>query len=65
MSKSKWSDYFRTKITQKYLDGKDSFCYFADKYHIGRATIQKWVAVYKVHGIDAFICTPGNASYTS
>ena len=37
----------------------------ADKYHIGRATIQKWVAAYKVHGINAFICDPGNASYTS
>ena len=57
MSKSKWSDYFRTKITQKYLDGKDSFCYFADKYHIGRANIRKWVATYKAHGIDVFIRT--------
>ena len=64
MSKSKWSADFRTKVAQEYLDGKGSFYYLADKYHIGRATIQKWVAAYKVHGIDAFICAPGNASYT-
>ena len=37
----------------------------ADKYHIGRSTIQKWVAAYKAHGLDAFICGYGNASYTS
>ena len=65
MSKSKWSADFRAKVAQEYLDGKASFYYLADKYHIGRATIQKWVAAYKVHGIDAFICGPGNASYTS
>ena len=65
MSKSKWSADFRTKVAQEYLDGKGSFYYLADKYHIGRATIQKWVAAYKVHGINAFICDPGNASYTS
>ena len=65
MSKSKWSADFKTKVAQEYLDGKGSFYYLADKYHIGRATIQKWVAAYKVHGIDAFICGPGNASYTS
>ena len=65
MSKSKWSADFRTKVAQEYLDGKGSFYYLANKYHIGRATIQKWVTAYKVHGIDAFICAPGNASYTS
>ena len=65
MSKSKWSADFRTKVAQEYLDGKGSFYYLADKYHIGRATIQKWVAAYKVHGLDAFICGYGNASYTS
>ena len=65
MSKSKWSAEFRAKVSQEYLDGKGSAYYLADKYHIGRTTIQKWVAAYKVHGIDAFICGPGNASYTS
>ena len=41
MSKSKWSADFKTKVAQEYLDGKGSFYYLADKYYIGRATIQK------------------------
>lgn len=65
MQKSKWSTEFRAKVSQEYLDGKGSVQYLSIKYHIGRATIQKWVAAYKAHGTDAFICDPGNASYTS
>lgn len=65
MPKSKWSAEFRAKVSQEYLDGKGSAYYLANKYHIGRTTIQKWVAAYKAHGINAFIGGPGNASYTS
>lgn len=65
MSKSKWSAEFRAKVAQEYLDGKGSAYFLANKYHVGRTTIQKWVAAYKVHGIDAFVHNPGNASYTS
>ncbi len=64
MSKSKWSAKFRSMVSQEYLDGRGSYGFLADKYHIGRATIQKWVAAYKVHGIDAFISEVGNKSYT-
>ena len=64
MSKSKWSAEFRSMVSQEYLDGRGSYGFLADKYHIGKATIQKWVAAYKVHGIDAFISEVGNKSYT-
>ena len=64
MSKSKWSAEFRSMVSQEYLDGGGSYDFLADKYHIGRATIQKWVAAYKVHGIDAFISEVGNKGYT-
>ena len=64
MSKSKWSAEFRSMVSQEYLDGRGSYGSLADKYHIGRATIQKWVAAYKVHGINAFISEVGNKSYT-
>ena len=64
MSKSKWSAEFRAMVSQEYLDGRGSYDFLADKYHIGRATIQKWVAAYKVHGIDAFISEVGYKSYT-
>ena len=64
MSKSKWSAEFRSMVSQEYLDGSGSYSFLADKYHIGKATIHKWVAAYKVHGIDAFISEVGNKSYT-
>ena len=64
MSKSKWSAEFRSMVSQEYLDGKGSYGFLADKYHISKATIRKWVAAYKVHGIDAFISEVGNKSYT-
>lgn len=64
MSKSKWSAEFRSMVSKEYLDGKGSYGFLADKYHIGKATIQRWVAAYKVHGIDAFISEVGNKSYT-
>ena len=60
MSKSKWSAEFRSMVSQEYLDGRGSYGFLADKYHIGKATIQRWVAAYKVHGIDAFISEVGN-----
>ncbi len=64
MSKSKLSAEFRAMVSQEYLDGKGSYHFLANKYHIGYATIRKWVAAYKVHGIDAFISEVGNKSYT-
>ena len=64
MSKSKWSAEFRSMVSQEYLDGRGSYGFLAGKYHIGKATIQRWVAAYKVHGIDAFISEVGNKSYT-
>lgn len=64
MPKSKWSAEFRAQVSQEYLDGKGSVRAIANKYMIGRATLQKWVAAYRIHGIDAFIYSSGNASYT-
>ena len=64
MPKSKWSAEFKAMVSQEYLDGKGSYDFLANKYHIGYATIRKWVAAYKVHGIDAFISEVGNKSYT-
>jgi len=63
MSKSKWSAEFRVQASQEYLDGKGSAQFIANKYQIGKATLQKWVAAYRIHGIGAFTCSSGNASY--
>ena len=64
MSKSKYTSEFRAMVAQEYIDGTNSIRYLADKYHISRATIQKWVALFRAHGINAFITQPGNRSYT-
>ena len=63
MSKSKFSAEFRAMVSQEYLDGKGSYVFLANKYHIGYETIRRWVVAYKVHGIDAFISEVGNKSY--
>ena len=64
MSKSKYTSEFRAMVAQEYIDGTNSMRYLADKYYISRATIQKWVALFRAHGINAFITQPGNRSYT-
>ena len=64
MSKSKHTSEFRAMVAQEYIDGTNSMRYLADKYYISRATIQKWVALFRAHGINAFITQPGNRSYT-
>ena len=41
MSKSIYTPEFRAMVAQNYINGADSYYYLADKYHIGRTTIQK------------------------
>ncbi|MGL5820743.1 MAG: transposase, partial [Sarcina sp.] len=36
----------------------------SEKYNIGKSTIRKWVTVYRIHGINAFISSIGNKSYS-
>ena len=64
MAKSKWSPEFRATVSQEYLDGLGSFCSLAEKYHVGETTLKKWVAAYRIRGIEAFSTKIGNASYT-
>lgn len=65
MSKSPYTPEFRAKASQEYLDGVGSYNYIADKYDIGRKTLQQWVAKYRIYGIAAFVHKLGNASYSS
>lgn len=64
MSKSKYSPEFRAMVAQEYIDRSGSLHYLADKYQVGKSTIHKWVALFRVHGINAFVTQPGNKSYT-
>ena len=64
MSKSKYSPEFRAMVAQEYIDRSGSLHYLADKYQVGKSTIHKWAALFRVHGINAFVTQPGNKSYT-
>ena len=64
MPKSKYSPEFRAMVAQEYIDRAGSLYYLADKYQVGRSTIHKWVALFRAHGINAFVTQPGNKSYT-
>ena len=64
MSKSNHTPEFRAMVAQEYINGAGSAYYLADKYHIGRTTLQKWVALFRAHGINAFIPQEGNKCYT-
>lgn len=64
MAKSPHTPEFRAKVSQEYLDGS-SYLFLAEKYNIGKTTLQQWVAKYRLYGIAAFIKTAGNSSYSS
>ena len=64
MSKSKHAPEFRAMVAQEYIDGAGSTYELAEKYHVGRTTLQKWVALFREQGIKAFITQEGNKSYT-
>ncbi|MDE6979805.1 MAG: helix-turn-helix domain-containing protein [Lachnospiraceae bacterium] len=64
MAKSPHTPEFRAKVSQEYLDGS-SYPFLAEKYNIGKTTLQQWVAKYRLHGIAAFIKAPGNSSNSS
>ena len=65
MSKSPHTPEFRAKVSQQYLDGTGSYPYLAEKYGVGKTTLQQWVAKYRIYGIEAFANKSGNASYSS
>ena len=65
MSKSPHTPEFWAKVSQEYLDGIGSYRFLAERYHIGKKTLQEWVAKFRIYGIDAFITQAGNTSYSS
>ena len=65
MSKSPHTPEFRAMVSQEYLDGIGSYRFLAERYHIGKKTLQEWVAKFRIYGIDAFITQAGNTSYSS
>lgn len=64
MSKSRFSPEFRAMVAQEYIDGAGSFAYLGDKYQLSNETVRKWVLFFLEHGINAFVTSPGNRSYS-
>ena len=64
MSKSKHTPEFRAMVAQEYIDGVGSAYYLADKYQVSETTVRKWVALFRAHGLNAFVSQTGNKSYT-
>lgn len=65
MAKNKYPIELKIEIAKAYLDGKGSYCSLAQKYNVGRKSVEVWVKKYREHGEIAFYKKPGNAKYTS
>lgn len=65
MAKNKYSIELKIEIAKAYLDGKGSSYSLAQKYEVGRKSVQVWTKKYCEHGESAFYKKPGNAKYTS
>ena len=65
MAKNKYPIELKIEIAKAYLDGKGSYYSLAQKYNVGRKSVEVWVKKYREHGESAFYKKPGNAKYTS
>lgn len=65
MAKNKYPIELKIEIAKAYLDGKGSSYSLAQKYKVGRKSVQVWAKKYCEHGESAFYKKPGNAKYTS
>jgi transposase-like protein len=60
--KRKYTVELKLEIVQYYLSGKVSFKDAANKYHVNKSDIIKWVAAYREHGIEGLLAK--NGTYT-
>ena len=64
MAKPKFSPIEKQKIIESYQKGDVSYANLREQFGINPDTIYKWIKRYELYGIDAFIKTKGNSSYT-
>jgi len=58
----KYTVELKLEIVQYYLSGKVSFKDTANKFHINKGDIMKWVAAYREHGIEGLLVKNGTYS---
>lgn len=49
---TKYSEQFKLKIVQEYLDGTEGSNTLGKQYGVPRSMIKKWVQLYQAHGVD-------------
>ena len=47
-----YSDELKLEMIQRYLSGKGGTKSLAQKYHVDRTSLQKWIAQYRANGVD-------------
>lgn len=62
MSSPKFSLELRLAAVQHYLSGKDGFREAAAHFGVGRTALRRWVAAYKIHGLDGLTWKTGQYS---
>lgn len=65
MTKVKYRIDMKERIVKEYLSGEGSYKRLAEKYRIGRQSLQGWVRKYREHGTTGLLPRQGNSSYTS
>lgn len=49
---SKYSERFKLKVVKQYLLGTDGTQAVGDRHGVPRAMVRRWVALYRIHGMD-------------
>ena len=62
MSSPEFSLEIRLAAVQHYLSGKDGFREAAAYFGVGRTALRRWVAAYKIHGLDGLTWKTGQYS---
>ena len=60
---AKYSFKIKFSVVQYYLQGKGGYLATANKFHIDESAVRKWIALFKLHGIEALKKKP-KSNYT-
>ncbi|MFD2196204.1 helix-turn-helix domain-containing protein [Oceanobacillus bengalensis] len=52
---AKYSEAFKLKVAEEYLDGKLSYRRLAEKYEVPTTTLRGWVRIYKYYGSNKLV----------
>lgn len=50
-----YSDELKLEMVQRYFSGEGGTKFLAQKYHVDRTSLQKWIAQYRANGVDGIV----------